>query len=160
MGLKLKSTIGAVVCSAVLSSGAIAESHSVAKIYEKRGAFEEVRQDVADAIINRGFVIDYTARIGDMLRRTAKDLGAEKEVYTAAEAVHFCSAKLSREMVEADPANIVLCPYILVVYELAGKPGIIYVAYRRMPVGKSEQGKKALAEVERVLDEIASKATR
>jgi uncharacterized protein (DUF302 family) len=156
----LKRTIGVVVCSVALSSGAIAESHSVAKIYEKRGAFEDVRQDVADAIINRGFVIDYTARIGEMLRRTGKDLGAEKEVYTAADAIHFCSAKLSREMVEADPANIVLCPYILVVYELAGKPGIVHVAYRRMPVAPSERGKKALAGIEKVLDEIASKATR
>jgi hypothetical protein len=50
--------------------------------------------------------------------------------------------------------------YVLVVYELAGKPGIVHVAYRRMPVAPSERGKKALAGIEKVLDEIASKATR
>ncbi len=53
--------------------------------------------------ISRGFKIDYNGRIGDMLARTAKDVGAKKTVFKHAEFFTFCSARLSRKAIESDP---------------------------------------------------------
>ena len=144
----------------LLSLGAAAQTAAFAKITQKKGAFEDVRQDVADAIVARGFVIDYTARIGEMLSRTAKDVGATTEVYKSAVAMQFCSAKLSRDMFEADPATIAFCPYVIAVYELTAKPGIVHIAYRRFPSIASRPTRKTVAAVQRTLDEIIAKAAK
>lgn len=131
-----------------------------AALYQKKGKFEDVRQDVYDGIVNKGFVVDYNAKIGDMMDRTAKDMGATKGLYAKAEALQFCSARLSRAMFEADPANIVLCPSVMVVFELADKPGIIHVGYRRMPAVGAKKSRQAAFAIEKVMDEIAKAATR
>ena len=46
-------------------------------IYEKEGEFADVREDLVDAIINQGYVIDYNGRPGEMLKRTRKDVGGQ-----------------------------------------------------------------------------------
>ena len=61
-----------------------------------KGEFKEVKERVLHAIENRGLVLNYTARIGAMLERTGKDLGAARRVYGDAELLEFCSAKVSR----------------------------------------------------------------
>ena len=81
--------------------------------------FEDVAQQVEDAIINRGFAIDYHGFIGDMLKRTAADVGAKKKLYNDAEFFTFCSAVVSRDVMEADAADIAFCPYVVFVYEEA-----------------------------------------
>jgi hypothetical protein len=60
---------------------------------------------------------------------------------------------------EADPANISLCPYTIVVYEAAGKSGTVHVSYKRpwRPDG-SAASKASLKEVEALLDGIAREA--
>jgi uncharacterized protein (DUF302 family) len=126
--------------------------------YAVEGAFADVRQDLADAIINRGYVIDYEAKIGDMLKRTAGDVGAEKTLYANAEAMQFCSAVVSRRAMEADPANIAFCPYVLFVYERADQSGTVNVGFRQMPEGGSDASREALAAVNTLLDEIAREA--
>ena len=62
------------------------------------------------AIEGRGLVINYVSHIGDMLERTGADIGATRQVFAKAEIIEFCSAGLSRQMMELDPHNIVLCP--------------------------------------------------
>ena len=66
-----------------------------------------------------------------MLERTGADVGSTKKIYANAEFFMFCSAKLSRAMIEADPANVGYCPYVVFLYEAAEKPGEIVVGYRR-----------------------------
>jgi len=39
-------------------------------IYEKEGEFADVREDLVDAIIKQGYVIDYNGRPGEMLIRS------------------------------------------------------------------------------------------
>jgi hypothetical protein len=60
---------------------------------------------------------------------------------------------------EADPANVALCPYSIVVYTLKSSPERTYVAYRRTarPDG-SPASRAALAEVDAMLDAIAREA--
>lgn len=153
-------TLVTLLCVFLVSSGALAQSSGFARIYEKKAAFAEVQQDVTDAIVGGGYVIDYTAKIGDMLARTAKDVGATREVYKNAVALQFCSVKLSREMFEADPATIVLCPYVIAIYERADKPGTTYVSYRRPPAIGNPKTRKAVAAVDKLLQEIIGKALK
>lgn len=137
--------------------GALADDAGFTQ-YSVEADFADVRLDLADAVINRGFVIDYEAMIGDMLQRTAADVGAKKTVYKDAQTIQFCSATLSRTAMEADPSNIAFCPYVLFVYERADKPGMVTVGFRRQPQSGSDESRKALAAVNALLDEIAREA--
>jgi uncharacterized protein (DUF302 family) len=127
--------------------------------YEKRGDYEDVREDLKLAIEGRGLVIDSESLINSMLERTGKDVGSSRKLYGDAQAFVFCSAALSRKTMEADPANIALCPYAIVVYETAATPGTVHVSYKRpwRPDGAAAS-KAALKEVEALLDGIAREA--
>lgn len=92
--------------------------------------FAETREAVVMAIENRGLVISYVSHIADMLARTGADLGAQKQIFEQAEIIEFCSAKLSRQMMENDPHNIVLCPFAISLYTLPGQTGT-WLAYRK-----------------------------
>ena len=127
--------------------------------HSKRAKFEDVRDDLKLAIEGKGLVIDYQSYVNRMLERTGKDVGSARKLYADAQAFVFCSAALSRKTMEADPANVAMCPYSIVVYETAGEPGKICVSYRRpwRPDG-SAASKAALAEVGKLLDGIAREA--
>ena len=148
--------IGTIVLAA--STATFAQSPSV-KVIKANEPFDEVRQNVEDAIIKRGLVIDYRAHIGEMLDRTAKDVGAGRKVYAHAQAMQFCSAVLSRKTMEADPANIGFCPYVVFVYALEGEPNAAYLGYRPLPVGGSPDSQAALKAVNDLLDGIVGEAS-
>lgn len=123
-----------------------------------KGEFEEVKQRVVLAIENRGLVLNYTARVGDMLERTGKDIGRGRQVYAKAEVLEFCSAKLSRDTMEADPRNLVFCPYAIAVYALPQEPGKVHVGYRKLGASGSGPSPKALRAVEKLMDGIVREA--
>jgi len=124
--------------------------------YSKKAKFEDVRDDLNSAIEDRGLVVDYHAFINKMIERTGKDLGSTRKVYLDAQAFVFCSAALSRKMMEADPANASMCPYSITVYATVQEPDRGYVTYRRpwRPDG-SAGSRAALNEVDALLDSIA-----
>lgn len=124
-----------------------------------KGEFKEVKERLLHAIENRGLVLNYTARIGAMLERTGKDIGAARKVYADAELLEFCSARVSRETMEADPRNIVYCPYGIAVYTLPKEPGRVYVAYRRQAAATGASA-KPLAAVDKLLAEIIAEALK
>jgi uncharacterized protein (DUF302 family) len=137
----------------------MADPHPVVT-YSKKGAkFDDVRDDLKLAIEGKGLVIDYESYVNRMLERTGKDVGSTRKLYADAQAFVFCSAALSRKTMEADPANVSLCPYSMMVYATAADPGTVRVSYRRpwRPDG-SAASKAALKEVEALLDGIARKA--
>ena len=136
---------------ALLSRMALADDWMVR--HKTAASFADTREAIALAIENRGLVINFTSHIADMLDRTGADIGAAKRIFEQAEIIEFCSAGLSRKMMEADPHNIVLCPFAISVYTLPGDKGGTWVAYRR------PQGKSATM-VEDLLKEIAGEAGR
>jgi len=97
--------------------------------------FADAALGVNNAIVNKGFTIDYHGFIGDMLKRTAGDVGATKQLYTDAEFFTFCSAVVSRSVMEADITDIAYCPYVVFVYEDAATPGKVTIGYRTLPEG-------------------------
>jgi uncharacterized protein (DUF302 family) len=127
--------------------------------YAKKAKFEDVRDDLKLAIEAKGLVIDYQSFVNRMLERTGKDVGSARKLYADAQAFVFCSAALSRKTMEADAANIALCPYSMVVYAAAQEPEKVFVSYRRpwRPDG-SAASKAALRQVEALLDGIAREA--
>ena len=125
-------------------------------VYPASSEFEDVIENVKMAITDRGMLVSGTLHVQDMLARTAKDLGFEKNVYLHAESVEFCSALMSHRMVSADPRNLVICPFTIAAYELADNPGQVYIAYRRQfMAGAADEATEA---AHKMLDEIAREA--
>lgn len=100
------------------------------KRYTAFGEFNDIKAFLISAIEERGIKISNTAYISNMLQRTGEDVGSSEPIYKHAEAIMFCSATLSREMMQADPHNIVFCPYTILIYELARDPGTTFLSYR------------------------------
>lgn len=124
------------------------------------GKFEEIRDRVVFAIQSQGLVVDHTAKVGDMLTRTGKDLGETTEIFGDAEVLEFCSALVSRRMVEADPQLLAFCPYGIAVYTLPGEPQTTYVAYRRLVTNWSTDAQRqVLQRVESLLATIVEEAS-
>ncbi len=128
------------------------------RIYAIEGEFEFYREMLESAITDEGMVINAVGRIAEMLDRTGTDLGLGERVYLNGESLEFCSALLSRRMMEADPHSIVFCPYVIAIYERADEPGTIYLGYQRVPIVGDEATRKALQDVEDLLDRVVNNA--
>ncbi|THH38031.1 DUF302 domain-containing protein [Aliishimia ponticola] len=112
------------------------------------GSFEDATFAVETAIVGQGLKIDYTSHVGEMLARTGADVGSTTEIFKAADIFLFCSASLSREVMEADPMNIAHCPYGVFVAQTAD--GVV-IGHRKYPEGEMQK-------VEALLDEIVKEA--
>jgi uncharacterized protein (DUF302 family) len=115
--------------------------------YATEDAFDDATFAVESAIVDRGLVIDYVSHVGEMLARTKEDVGGTKDLFDAADIFLFCSAQLSRQVMEADAMNIAHCPYGVIVMD---QGGAVSIGYRDLPDG--------MEAVESLLDEIAREA--
>ncbi len=143
-----------------LACGSASAAMPGVSLQSVKGDFDEVRERVVLALESRGLVLNYTAHISNMLERTGKDIGRGRQIYGKAEVLEFCSASLSRTMMEADPRNIVFCPYAIAVYTLPNDPAKVYVSYRRPLAAGSAASMKALREVGKLLDDIVREALK
>ena len=116
--------------------------------FDYPGSFDDASFAIENAIINRGLVIDYTSHVGDMLNRTGADVGAAEDLFDNAQIFLFCSAAVSRRVMEADPMNIVHCPYGIFIAEM---DGAVTIGHRDYPDGPMQ-------EVEALLDAIILEA--
>lgn len=121
--------------------------------------FDAVSFGVESAIENRGYVIDYHARVGEMLERTADDVGADDSPYLHAETWQFCPALLSRRAMDADPANVAFCPYVVFAYETRDAPGTVVVGFRTHSIDTDAASTEALGAIDRELEAIVAEAT-
>lgn len=154
-------TCGGVLAICCILFAGVGRTHAAElKAYSKAGSYDDVRFELNNAIISRGLVIDSNGQVSNMLERTGADVGSIKPIYKKAEYFTFCSAKLSRAMMEADAANVGLCPYVVFIYETAVAPGTIHVGYRRLGVQGSAQTQAALTAIETLLDAIAKEAVQ
>lgn len=119
-----------------------------ATTYTFDGSFDDATFAVESAIVGRGLVIDYVSHTGEMLDRTKADVGSDVHLFDAADIFLFCSASLSRKVMEADVMNIAHCPYGIFV---ADREGAVMIGYRNYPDGPMQ-------EVQSTLDEIVQEA--
>jgi uncharacterized protein (DUF302 family) len=142
----LRTVLVATLSAAPIVSGA---DENGMKIYAFDGSFDDAAFSVENAIVGEGLVVDYVSHVGEMLERTKADVGSDVKVFDAANVYLFCSAQLSRKVMEADPMNLRFCPYSIFVMDQGGE---VKVGYREMPEGP-------MKEVEALLDKIAKTAT-
>jgi uncharacterized protein (DUF302 family) len=154
-----QNTLAAILLFAGLAHGALAAGDYMA-VSTKTRSFDDVRDAVEMAITDRGMVINNVSHVGEMLERTGKDLGETRQIFLKAEVLEFCSAVVSRKMMEADPDNIVFCPYAISVYVVPEKPGEVRIAYRRPQIVGSPDSQKALKAVDELLSGIVKDALR
>jgi hypothetical protein len=103
-------------------------------------------------------MVNNVSHVGEMLERTGNDLGGARQVFLKAEALEFCSAVVSRNMMEPNADNILFCPYVIFVYVVQEKPDEIRVAYRKPPIANSHASQKALKAVDELLSGIVKEA--
>ncbi len=113
------------------------------------GSFDDATFAVENAIVGRGLVIDYVSHVGDMLNRTAADVGSDQQIFDNASVFLFCSAVVSRQVMEADPTNIQHCPYGIFVTQIGGE---VVIGHRDYPDGPMDV-------VETLLKDIVEEAT-
>ncbi|MEJ2696635.1 MAG: DUF302 domain-containing protein [Candidatus Sulfobium sp.] len=118
-----------------------------------KGNFDTVWEDLKIVLAGRGLVVSGVSHVQKMLDRTGKALGRTKKIFARAKVLEFCSAVVSRDMMEENPHFIAFCPYQIAVYAIAGHEGKVYLSYRRL-VWNDGSGKAARDEVEKLLDGI------
>lgn len=131
---------------------------------ERKAAFEDVWQDLQDAVVNRGLKIDYIGHLDKMLERTSEVAGSvtpagSKTPYINAKYVQFCSAKLTHQSVSANPYNIAICPFVIFAFEAKVNPGTVVIGYRKPIPGPSRMTRKAFADIEALLAGIINEAS-
>ena len=107
--------------------------------YTTDQSFDDVAFGLETAIVNEGLVIDHVSHVGEMLERTRADVGSDVVLFTNADAYSFCSAKVSREVMEADPMNIAHCPYSIFIAERADTPGEVMIGFSAFPEGEMQK---------------------
>lgn len=103
------------------------------------GSFEDANFAVESTIVGRGLGVEFVSHVGDMLNRTGADVGSDKKIFDQANIYLFCSAVLSREVMEADPLNLQFCPYKIFITEIDGKVMIGHRSYPDGPMQKVEE---------------------
>ena len=71
--------LGIALIGVILSLPVDAASNPNYMLHSIKASYADVRQDLEDVIINRGYVVDFKGAIGDMLARTRKDVGGVKK---------------------------------------------------------------------------------
>lgn len=136
----------------MLTAGtAMADTHTDLDVvtYSTDQSFDDVVFGLENAILDEGLVIESTSHTGAMLERTKADVGSDVTIFTAADVYSFCSAALSRKVMEADPMNIRFCPYDIFVMQQPGQD--VVIGYRSFPQGEMQQ-------VQSLLDRITKSA--
>ena len=145
--MKIPMILGAMMSVVVASSSAYADGTAVTRDFD--GSFDDATFSVESAIVSRGLVVDYVSHVGAMLDRTGQDVGSDVALFGNADIYLFCSAVVSRKVMEADPMNIAHCPYGIFVAEREGR---VVVGHRTYPDGPMQQ-------VEALLGSIVAEAT-
>ena len=150
-----KSTETKVVCTKAAETAKVEEEKSV--IITKAGtSFDDINESVRMAIADGGMIVSGTLHISDMLNRTGKDIGFDKNIFKKSEAVEFCSALISHKMAVAHPSNVSMCPFTVAIYELNDEPGVVYLSYRRVKL--LGDGKKVEEEIVTLLQGIVDES--
>lgn len=129
------------------------QDHPPVIIHSVKGDFDSVWEDLNIALSNRGLVVSGVSHVQKMLDRTGKALGRTKKIFARAKVLEFCSAVVSRDMMQNHPKFIAFCPYEIAVYVIAGQEGKVYLSYRSL-IWNDDSGKAERQEVEKLLGGI------
>ena len=140
----------AILLATVTAFFAVAATADGLITYDTEESFDDVVFGLENAIVGHGLVIHSVNHVGTMLERTKGDVGSDVTIFQHADVYSFCSASLSRKMMEADNANFQFCPYGVYVFQLPGSD-TVKIGYHEYPDGP-------MKEVQTLLDGIAREA--
>jgi uncharacterized protein (DUF302 family) len=122
--------------------------------------YADTKENIESAIINQGLKISGMLHISEMLQRTGKDLGFNKNIYQKAESFEFCSALVSHKMTQLSPLNLAVCPFTISIYIKDDEPKQVYLAFKKINLaGKNkEEVVKVTKIVENLLQTIVNEA--
>lgn len=115
---------------------------------------EDVLFSLENEIIDRGLVIDNVSHVGAMLDRTAADVGAKEKVFFRAEVYSFCSATLSRKVMEINPMNLAYCPYTIFAFTTPDRMDQTTVGFNDYPENEMQQVEDFLNDIVRTALEL------
>ena len=138
------STLAAAI---IMTASAVSAQEMVT--YTTDQSFSDVEFGLETAIVNKGLVIDHVSHVGAMLERTRADVGSDVKLFEEANTYSFCSATVSREVMEADLMNIAYCPYDIFVAQKADTPDEVIIGYRAFPEGEMQKVQTMLDEITR-----------
>jgi len=127
------------ILAAALTCTALTATAQDMVTYKTGQSFDDVVFGLENAILDQGLLIDHISHAGDMLERTREDIGSDVVLFLQADIYSFCSANLSRKVMEADPMNIRFCPYDIFVAVMPDAPETTIVGYRTMPDGPMQE---------------------
>lgn len=107
------------------------------------------RAALEDSIVAEGLMPASVSEFGDMLKRTAADLGHPADIYRDAVILTFCSAQVAGRMTSENPRHIALCPLSMALYNLPSEPQRVYLTYR-LPATGTPGGAQAEALLGRI----------
>lgn len=139
----------AIALGTLLVTPAFAQDQAMVS-YATELEYDDVTFGLESAITDRGLVVDHISHVGEMLERTRVDVGSDVVLFDRADVYSFCSAKLSRQVMEADPMNITFCPYDIFVAQRPGEDTVT-IGFRSFPEGEMQI-------IQNLLDEIAREA--
>lgn len=146
------------VAAALLVSGVVARAADDILVRELQPlAYTDARAALLDAFVDEGLAPPAVSPFGDMLARTAPDLGHRADFYDEAEIFSFCSAQVSGRMIAEDVRNIALCPMTVALYTLPGRPRTVFLA-ARPPALQSPAGEFARALLRRIAERTIDNA--
>lgn len=123
-----------VIAAALLALAAQPLSAQEMQSYDTTLSFEDVTFGLENAIANRGLRLEHVSHVGEMLERTRGEIGSDVVLFENAKVFSFCSARLSRQVMEADPMNITYCPYDIFVAQLPDSETVT-IGFRPYPPG-------------------------
>lgn len=143
--------------AAAQSAGPLQPVDDRIALYRAEMSYEDALFGLEQAVIGAGLLIDNRSHVGEMLARTAADVGSSTTLFENAEILMFCSASLSRKMMEVDLTYIARCPYAVYVFVHPGEPDAAYFGYRRVSAPDTPED-SPLKEIDALLDGIVKEA--
>ena len=148
--------LGMLLIAPASANGIPQESPVYTHIVED-GTFADTLDAVKEIIKGRGINIAHTLPPSDMLQRTGAAFGVTEQVLKDGERIEFCSAKISHQLIQANPENITLCPFTISVYVLNSDPKNVRLTFRK-PFVIDDASKAAVDAMSGLIMEIIQEA--
>lgn len=116
--------------------------------------FDDAALAIVDAIAAEGITSPAVSHFGDMLRRTAPDLGHAPALFADARIFTFCSAAAAARLSTESVHHIAFCPLSIAVYRLDPASTVVHLGYRRSAT--TAGGAEVDALLERIVERAAS----
>lgn len=115
--------------------------------------FDDVSLLLLDAIAAEGITPPVVSEFGEMLQRTAGDLGHDADLYAAARNYTFCSARIAAALVTEARDQIALCPLSIALYQQHTRSETVTVVWQRSAASTAGQAADILRM--RIVERIA-----